>query len=86
MDEQDGRGGMGWGKIAKILSFPLTSVHLSRAVGWLVGRNGGGEGGFGGDMGGFGGQVRGFGGAAFGRGVLGRWHWDDSRGVAAEQV
>lgn len=32
----------------KILSFPLISFHLSREVGWLVGRNGGVWQGFGG--------------------------------------
>ena len=66
-------------------SYPLISVHLSRALGWLVGVNGGGEGGFGGDMGGFDGQVRGFERAAVWRGVLGRWHWDGSRGGGGDR-
>ena len=52
--------------LAKSRSFPLISVHLSRTLGWVVGANGGGEGGFGGDIGDFGGPVRAFGRASLG--------------------
>ncbi len=59
-----------WGEMVEIFgksrSFPLVSAHLSRAVRWVVGLDGGGEGGFGGDNHGFGGPVSGFGEAAFG--------------------
>ena len=53
MDEQDGRDwGLEWDVgapyqvrgdviLSKTRSFPLISCHLSRAVGWLVGVNGG---------------------------------------------
>ena len=63
-----------WGEMVEIFgkscSFPLVSAHLSRAVGWVVGLDGGGEGGFGGDNHGFGGPVSGFGEAAF---RVGEW-------------
>ena len=65
--------------LAKTRSFPLISVHLSRALGWDLGVNGGGEGGFGGDIHGFGGHLRGFGGAAMGSSVFGCGLWDGSR-------
>ena len=74
MDERDGtaKGGpKACGRIgyevgiaailAKSRSFPLISVHLSRALGWDMGVNGGGLGLFGGDIGGFGGHLRGLG-------------------------
>ena len=64
--------------LAKSRSFPLISVHLSRALGWVVGANGGGEGGFGGDIGGFGGRVKGFGRAVSWSSVFGCGHWDGS--------
>ena len=79
MDGQDGMVGPRikygvTGIFAKILSFPLICVHLSRAVEWVMGANGGVAGGFGGDIDGFGGLVRGFGGAAFGGGHwMGKW-------------
>ena len=47
------------GIFGKSRSFPLISGHLSRALGWDVGENGGGECGFGGDIHGFGGLVSG---------------------------
>ena len=72
--------------LAKTLSFPLISVYLSRALGWDVGVNGGGEGDFGRDIGGFGGPVGGFGerrwgvrrldvGVGLARGLSGGWIW-----------
>ena len=73
------------GKIAKFLSFPLISVHLSRERSGLVGVNGGRLGDFGGENGGFGGLVRGF-----GRARLGMMCWElgigMARRVAAGQV
>ena len=89
MDERDKRdgtakggpkacGGIGYevgiaAILAKSRSFPLISVHLSRALGWDMGVNGGGLGLFGGDIGGFGGRLRGFEGALLA--VFGRGHW-----------
>ena len=64
--------------LAKSRSFPLISVHLSRAGMRDVGANGGGLGGFGGDIGGFGGRLRGFGVAALGSSVFGCGRWDGS--------
>ena len=83
MDERDKRDWVyGWEVeiFGKSRSFPLISVHLSRALGWVVGANGGGLGGFGGDIRGFGGPVRGFVGAEFGSSGFGCGHWDGSRG------
>ena len=73
------------GKIAKFLSLPLISFHLSRERSGLVGVNGGRLGDFGGENGGFGGLVRGF-----GRTRLGMMCWElgigMARRVAAGQV
>ena len=74
--------------LAKCRSFPLISVHLSRALGWVVAVNGGGLDGFGGDIGGFGGPLRGFCGSDVGEFgvVFGCGHWDGSGDVAAGQI
>ena len=48
-------------------------------MGWYVGANGGGEGGFGIDIYGFGGHLGGFGRAAFGGGLMECGHWDGLR-------
>ena len=86
--ERDGTARMrqdwDWGGMVEILaksrSFPLISVYLSRALGWVVGVNGGGLGGFGGDIGGFGGRdERDLGERMFGSSVFGCGHWDGSR-------
>ena len=79
MDEQDVKDWVyGWdgGYFGEM---PLISAHLSRTLGWVVGANGGCEGGFGGDIGGFGGRLRGFGGAPFGSSVFGCGDWDGWR-------